>query len=562
MNSQSPASGTGRHWVVIETGANQAYVFASNKQAVNVGASELIFRAGTEWVRTAVDTINNGRTEPLVEIVVAASGKALLLADDADTGRAVVRAVTRRALDEAPGLDVWGTVDPEPVAGDADLGPALTRAYQRQAAWRSRRPSASLRHPTLPFTRPCHYSGQPSTAFGREGGTWYPRAAKVDAAWRRRDDGRNRMADRLVDSAVVQADQLNDGVSNAGWVAVMHADGNGIGGVFRSIAEAYSGQEFLDWLGAFSRALDEVTVTALRYAVEQVTDRTGWLLPLVVGGDDVTVVMDARPAFEVTATFVERFAATAAGHPVVSRVLSDVGLPGLTACAGIAYVKPHYPFSEAYGLAEQLCTSAKQIKRVDENCGALDFHVLHDSVGQSLGRIRAPLTVRDGDSGSGSGGGESGELRLWPGPVVIGTPEPGSWAAAHHVTPLRKAVAALSAKPREDDPPVLARSALHRLRQALLAGRPEAVRASDQVAVWAADPGAARTFLDEHLLVAEPATDRPVSFSRILGAVDLIDMAAGTAPHAGRGSGRPGDGHRSDSHRSDGDPRTRQEVAA
>ncbi|MEV6801916.1 hypothetical protein AB0M91_26740 [Micromonospora rifamycinica] len=550
MSSTSQGSGDRRHWVVIETGANQAYVFASNKQAVNVGASELIYQAGTAWVRDAVGMINAGRVDPVVDIVVVASGKALLLADDAETGRAVIRAVTHRALDEAPGLEIWGTVDPDPVV-EADLGARLGQAYRRQAAWRSRRPSALLRHPTLPFTRPCHYSGQPSTAMGFEGDTTYPKAAKVDAAWRRRDTGRDRMAGQLGDSAVVRADTMTDGVSNAGWVAVMHADGNGIGGVFRSIAEAYTGREFLDRLGDFSVALDEVTVAALRFAVGQVDDRSGWLLPLVVGGDDVTVVMDARPAFEVTATFVERFARTAADHPVISRVLADVGRPGLTACAGIAYVKPHYPFSEAYELAEQLCTSAKEIKRIDPRCGAVDFHVLHDSIGQPLDRIRTSLTVADGDGA---------ELRLWPGPVVIGEAEEGGEAAARHITLLRAAVEELGKRSGEEDPPVLSRSALHRLRQALLNGRTEAERARDQVAVWASDPAAAGAFLARHLLVRAPSgrdgarggprspgvRDRQVWFSRILGAIDLIDMATGTAPHAGHSPGRqgrqPGDG--------------------
>ncbi|WP_422768885.1 Cas10/Cmr2 second palm domain-containing protein [Plantactinospora sp. WMMC1484] len=530
--------------MIIETGANQAYVFASNKQAVNVGASELIYRAGTEWVKNAVDDTNEGRETPVVEIVVVASGKALLLADDADTGRDVIRAVTRRAIDEAPGLEIWGTVDPGPV-NEADLGKSLEQAYRRQAAWRSRRPSALLRHPTLPFTRPCHYSGQPSTALGYEGDTPYPRAAKVDAAWRRRNDGRDRMAGQLVDSAVVPTDRLNDGVSNAGWVAVMHADGNGIGGVFRGIAEAYSGREFLDRLATFSTALDEVTVAALRHAVGQVAGRTGWLLPLVVGGDDVTVVMDARPAFEVTATFVEQFARTAADHPDISRVLADMDRPGLTACAGIAYVKPHYPFSEAYELAEKLCTSAKQIKQIDPSCGALDFHVLHDSIGQHLDLVRTPLSVLDGDAT---------ELQLWPGPVVIGAPGGGSRAAAHDIALLRAAVEELGRRQSEDNPPVLSRSALRRLRQALLVGRTEADRARDQVTVWAPDPAAASAFLGTHLLVPEPAgpnggqltrrsrddKDRRVWFSRIFGAIDLIDMATGTAPHASRHTDRHG----------------------
>ncbi|WBB95008.1 hypothetical protein O7543_00945 [Solwaraspora sp. WMMA2080] len=535
MSSESPASSRSRHWVVIETGANQAYVFASNKQAVNVGASELIFRSGTEWVKTAVDKINEEHTEPVVEIVVAASGKALLLADDEDAGRAVIRAVTRRALDEAPGLEIWGTVDPTSVTEDK-LGKGLLRAYQLQAAWRSRRPSPLLRHPTLPFTRPCHYSGQPSTAFGYEGTRPYSRSARVDAAWQQRDAGRQRMASRLGEEAVVSASQLADGVSNAGWVAVMHADGNGIGAIFQKLAQE-PGPEFLDNLRAFSAALDEVTLEALKQAVAAQQGRDNWLLPLVVGGDDVTVVMDARPAFDVTATFVEQFAKIAAGHPVVQKVLAGGKHPGLTACAGIAYVKPHYPFSQAYKLAEDLCTSAKQIKRIDDRCGALDFHVLHDSVGQRLEQIRTPLTVPDGARAL---------SRLWPGPVVIGTPQAGSWAAAHDVALLRSAVDELS-KASEDDPPVLPRSALHRLRQALLTGRAEVERARDQVAVWAPDPATARPFLDAHLLVHEPAEEsspdgerQQVRFSRLLGAVDLIDMATGTAPHANREAGRTG----------------------
>ena len=32
----------------------------------------------------------------------------------------------------------------------------------------------------------------------------------------------------------------------------------------------------------------------------------------------------------------------------------------LNACAGIAFVKPHYPFSSAYKISEECCDSAKE----------------------------------------------------------------------------------------------------------------------------------------------------------------------------------------------------------
>ncbi len=106
---------------VIETASNQAFVFASNKQAVNVGASELIFQVGSTWVPEAVEQLR--KREPVeVEEVVLASGKALLIADTEEHGRSIIRVVTERALREAPGLPVWGVVDPEPLVDDADRG--------------------------------------------------------------------------------------------------------------------------------------------------------------------------------------------------------------------------------------------------------------------------------------------------------------------------------------------------------------------------------------------------------------------------------------------------------
>ena len=123
------------HWVVIETASNQAFVFASNKQAVNVGASELISRVGMAWVPEAVAHLVE-KDGARVEKIVLVSGKALLIIDTEEHGRAIIRAVTERALREAPGLQVWGVVDPEPIADDADRGPSLERAHRLHATCR------------------------------------------------------------------------------------------------------------------------------------------------------------------------------------------------------------------------------------------------------------------------------------------------------------------------------------------------------------------------------------------------------------------------------------------
>lgn len=554
MSGRVPESPVGRHWVVIETGANQAYIFASNRQAVNVGASELIWRVGHVWAEDAVREVGAG-----AELVVAASGKALLLVDDPETGRAIIRAVTTRALDEAPGLEVWGVVDGRAITDDRDVGPALARAHRLQAAWRGRRPATALRHPTLPFIQPCHFSGQPATTIRETDTERYPISEAVDRAWRMRDEGRKRMVRQLGplgDQAVVRPDGINNGVSADGWVAVMHADGNGIGAIFRNLHRAYEddGRGFLTQLQAFSKALDDVTAAALRSVLSSLPDRTDWLLPLVLGGDDVTVVMDARVAYDVTVDFLREFARQSAADPTITEVVRQLRdyLPephpaGLTACAGIAYVKPRYAFSEAYQLAEELCASAKRVKEIDPRCGALDFHVLHDSVGRDLAEVRAPLTVRTlpqpwrrSDDGGGSNG-DGRLLRLWAGPVVVADRDVplGDWAEAHREEHLREAIVGLRGIPALDVPPVISRTGQHLLRQALLRGGAEIDRARAQVLAAAADREKADEYLAQHLVVPEPGSAQSAevanpdaagaAFSRLLSAMDLVDMATGTA---------------------------------
>jgi hypothetical protein len=95
-----------------------------------------------------------------------------------------------------------------------------------------------------------------------------------------------------------------------------------------------------------------------------------------------------------------------------------------------------------------------------------------------------------------------------------------------------------------DEAPVINRGGLHQLRQALLKGGREIERAAEQVLLWAPNVNHARSYLDCHLRVSEPesqpvtspiaetlesaADPATIQFSRILGAVDLLDMRAGT----------------------------------
>lgn len=124
--------------VLIETSGNQNYIFTTNKLRENIGASELTYLSSTEWLRAAVAQVDvNSRldlwtergnkqlrdkllnpelnppienTEFQIEIILAASGKALLLVKEEAKARSLVLQVTLQALKEAPGLDISGVV--------------------------------------------------------------------------------------------------------------------------------------------------------------------------------------------------------------------------------------------------------------------------------------------------------------------------------------------------------------------------------------------------------------------------------------------------------------------
>lgn len=106
-------------------------------------------------------------------------------------------------------------------------------------------------------------------------------------------------------------------------------------------------------------------------------------MPIVLAGDDITVLAPDRCALAFAANFLRVFEKTAAANPVL-------GPLHLTVAAGVALVKRSYPFSNAYNLAEALCANAKKRSR---RWSMLDFHVLHDTTVPDLEAAHAALRV-------------------------------------------------------------------------------------------------------------------------------------------------------------------------
>ncbi|MCC5938403.1 MAG: hypothetical protein JJU34_14085 [Lunatimonas sp.] len=161
------------------------------------------------------------------------------------------------------------------------------------------------------------------------------------------------------------------------WIAVVHADGNGLGNILRVMGKKLKDKDFDTSKSAFkkfSNALDKATQSAAQSAFWKVFSKDEAITskgkqpvrPIICGGDDLTFIIRADLALEFTELFLRAFEEKTEEE---FKVLKDFGISdfsdGITACAGIAYVKESYPLHYALNLSEALCKDAK--KKVKEN---------------------------------------------------------------------------------------------------------------------------------------------------------------------------------------------------
>ncbi|GAA2162044.1 Cas10/Cmr2 second palm domain-containing protein [Actinomadura napierensis] len=491
------------HAVVIGTFGNQRYIFSSNKRRENVGASYLITRVEDAWLDEALmevvgsaDRHRSIEGHP-VEVVTANAGGVTALVRDREVGRRLVTAITLRALREASGLDVCGVVgDPVEWADAGGLAEGIGRTRELLSRVAMTRPGPQLRFAGVPVAARCGSSGLPAQkpVVLAEGANPEPRSAPSMAKLDAFEDALGRLAVKMGLAATEKDKAVRAGLreavdhlaERADWVAVVHADGNGLGKVFqnftRIIGSEATARSYVDSLRGLSTGVDDCAVKAVRITldklkrtirqdgkpafplVEKRNDQSAKeqlpLLPLVLGGDDLTVVCDGAMALSFAERYLRAFADCAKADPRVGDLLREAGQPELGACAGVAIVKRHYPFHSAAELAEGLTKEAKSVKKqLGPNRCALSFHALYESAFANLARLRTETTLPDG-------------TRLTAQPYVVGEAgeDPGGWSRHRHWDDLCARVQELT-RTNEEGEQVLAAGQAHDLRAGLFLGK-------------------------------------------------------------------------------------------
>ena len=216
-------------------------------------------------------------------------------------------------------------------------------------------------------------------------------------------------------------------------VGVIHIDGNGVGAIMRDLGKAFKGVcchldsleeaaynhkdnpcnidegRFQWFVMEVNYRLDGAVKQAVAKAWEKVTEiaRKDKLpgppvVPVLVGGDDVTVYTDGRYAIPFAEAYIRHYEELTKDDDLLSVLAIVAGgkkpdaperdhfeigdyiiqKPGpLTASAGVAIVGRNFPFHIAYDLAEGLVSRGKKLGKKKDTvpCSTIDFHVLRDA---------------------------------------------------------------------------------------------------------------------------------------------------------------------------------------
>jgi hypothetical protein len=433
---------------VLDTTGIQPYIFGSNRLRENIGASYLIGEVTKKWVKEALEDLrqpfyfpeeeqNQPEAKPYIEdgelmaeVVYAGGGNAVLLFKSHDDAISFTKILSSRVLREAPGLNLVVAHKPfdwKPNSLRETLDDLMKNELESKK--RQRIPSVPLLG--LGVTASCNSTQLPAIATSDEFDApkddsylvfrevklvsrevKYKLKAVNPANEKLKAFFKDLVPDPL--DFPLRADNLGRTRDESSYVAVVHADGNGMGDRFKQHGKSTSdNRDYIIKMRELSWSVNKIGIAALRavgdrivksikYNTEgafiQSVDYQGRLIgkillkeelkegkkviylpfrPLVYGGDDVTFVCDGRLGLTLAALFLQEFEKEAVDGKL------------LTACAGISIVKAHYPFARAYALSESLCGNAKKLVREAEgDFSALDWHIAASGLLGSIGKIR------------------------------------------------------------------------------------------------------------------------------------------------------------------------------
>lgn len=432
--------------VAVETSGIQSYIFNSNRLKENIGASYLVAIATGKWAYECVDQVTDkNNVDDLsrqiekdsldAEVLYSGGGNFVVLFRTSKYAIEFTRELSRKVLLEAPGLPLTFVKSNFDWHNDV-LSKAVSKLLRELGQARSHQP---LKRGVggLGVTMMCNSSSLPATTVERDlDNNWQVYSSEV-VAKRNYAPKANTYLKKLLKleglpfDITTEFDELGRTKGESSFIAVVHADGNGLGLLIQELDcnpafnTVKGNRAYIDFIRGLSegikqanrecqQAMSQTLIRSIQQNNEihiQGTDGKtitlnrikrddgGYdtifpLRPLVSGGDDITFVCDGRIGLDLAVIFLEKFEENT--RHILKAQFDKHNLPfeKMTACAGVAIVNSHYPFARAYDLADQLAGEAKKLvnrhKNADDKIvhSAIDWHFTTGGLYDELDKMR------------------------------------------------------------------------------------------------------------------------------------------------------------------------------
>lgn len=336
----------------------QSYIFKSNAAKEIVGASELIegiivnglkdYRESLEesekekymldWMQDDAQAFLKAGSPVQMQVLFVGGGNAYVLFRTREICKKVNRYLGKYLLKETYSLNLAIAVIEKTDSYENDYKAINDRMREIKASMPLSQPVGAL-----PFMTVDSITGYPITE-DKNGEYFCTEAYLKRKAFPKDED------EKLFDKMVTEK-------GSDSTLAVCHIDGNSMGNRIKTEMKDVSDYEvaipkmrklsqtistiFNNMFENMTKYMDELSVNINPFADHK------FYRKIVAAGDDITFVCNAKLAL-----------------PAVEYFLKNLGEKGegdsFSACAGIAYFNSHFPFSDAYQVAEACCESAKK----------------------------------------------------------------------------------------------------------------------------------------------------------------------------------------------------------
>ncbi|WP_060830625.1 Cas10/Cmr2 second palm domain-containing protein [Tannerella forsythia] len=346
----------------------QGFIFQTNKLREIVGASELVEEICTDMFVDLFPKVGVKYEDE--NCILHAAGNIKYIFDNEDECNKIVRVFPKMVAEFAPGITASQAVvkmerefsEFKDAVGELEKRLRVQRNKLMRSATLGLMGIQRSRQTGLPVIPKPNDEGKNDLI---DAGTW----AKLYEIDKKENKVRKKTTLSLCKKAFCKTDEekrqlKHDRVAydiekitqNNDWIAIIHADGNGLGQIVQAIGTD------ADKFKEFSENLDKATQMAAVKAYDSLKERIKEnqfipIRPIVLGGDDLTVICRADLALDYVTEFIKQFEEKT---KFVVEYKDKLGFNHLTACAGIAYIKSSFPFYYGYALAEALCSKAKE----------------------------------------------------------------------------------------------------------------------------------------------------------------------------------------------------------